>query len=227
MAESRSKLGKYRAKRSADRTPEPFGGDSRSRRPRWPPPGRGRACSASRSTPRAGCTTTSASSWAACCSPGRSRRALARPRREAPAVEVEDHPVEYADFEGVIPEGNYGAGAVIVWDQGVWIPLEDPDEGMKKGKLLFELRGYKLRGLWHLVRTKRATSGPEGVAADQEAATPGPAPEGASALTPESIFSGLTLEELRDGHEAGGADPRRARAAGRAAASRSPSPRSS
>ena len=57
------------------------------------------------------------------------------------AVNVEDHPMEYGDFEGIIPEGNYGAGEVIVWDRGVWVPLEDPFEGFKKGKLLFELKG--------------------------------------------------------------------------------------
>src|SRR5690606_5239188 len=50
------------------------------------------------------------------------------------AVHVEDHPVEYGDFEGVIPEGNYGAGAVIVWDRGQWVPIEDPIEGLRKGK---------------------------------------------------------------------------------------------
>jgi bifunctional non-homologous end joining protein LigD len=61
------------------------------------------------------------------------------------AVKVEDHPLEYGDFESVIPEGNYGAGAMIVWDRGVWIPLADVDEGFEKGKLLFELRGYKPR----------------------------------------------------------------------------------
>jgi len=55
------------------------------------------------------------------------------------AVHVEDHPLEYGDFEGIIPDGNYGAGAVIVWDRGRWVPLEDPHEGMQKGKLLFEL----------------------------------------------------------------------------------------
>jgi bifunctional non-homologous end joining protein LigD len=72
------------------------------------------------------------------------------------AVHVEDHPVEYADFEGVIPAGNYGAGAVIVWDRGAWQSLEDPAKGLASGKLLFRLHGYKLRGEWTLVRTKRA-----------------------------------------------------------------------
>ena len=64
------------------------------------------------------------------------------------AVHVEDHPLEYGDFEGLIPAGNYGAGAVIVWDRGEWIPHGDPLEGLEKGKLLFELRGYKLHGMW-------------------------------------------------------------------------------
>ena len=71
------------------------------------------------------------------------------------AVQTEDHPVEYADFEGVIPEGNYGAGQVIVWDQGAWIPLEPVDEGLKKGKLLFELKGHKLKGVWTIFQTKK------------------------------------------------------------------------
>ena len=71
------------------------------------------------------------------------------------AVHVEDHPVEYANFEGVIPPGNYGAGAVIVWDRGLWIPLGDYEAGFAKGKLLFELRGHKLRGKWTLVKIKR------------------------------------------------------------------------
>jgi len=55
------------------------------------------------------------------------------------AVHVEDHPIEYGDFEGMIPEGNYGAGAVIVWDRGEWVSHGDPVEGLAKGKLLFEL----------------------------------------------------------------------------------------
>ena len=72
------------------------------------------------------------------------------------AVKVEDHPLEYGDFEGVIPEGNYGAGGVIVWDRGEWIPLEDWREGLEKGKLLFELHGYKLHGKWTLVKIKKS-----------------------------------------------------------------------
>jgi len=68
------------------------------------------------------------------------------------AVHVEDHPVSYADFEGVIPEGNYGAGLVERWDEGYWRPLKDVDEGLKNGKLEFELHGKRLTGKWALVR---------------------------------------------------------------------------
>ena len=68
------------------------------------------------------------------------------------AVMVEDHPLDYADFEGVIPAGHYGAGTVIVWDRGEWIPDTDPEAGYRDGKLKFELRGEKLQGHWTLVR---------------------------------------------------------------------------
>ncbi|HWU64071.1 MAG TPA: DNA ligase D [Ensifer sp.] len=70
------------------------------------------------------------------------------------AVEVEDHPLAYGDFEGAIPEGNYGAGAVILWDRGTWHPVGDPHKGLKKGHLEFSLDGEKLSGHWHLVRMK-------------------------------------------------------------------------
>ncbi len=70
------------------------------------------------------------------------------------AVHVEDHPISYNTFEGQIPPGQYGAGKVIVWDKGVWIPLEDPHKGYRDGKLKFELRGHKLSGQWTLVRMK-------------------------------------------------------------------------
>ncbi|MDB5872448.1 MAG: ATP-dependent ligase-like protein [Ramlibacter sp.] len=70
------------------------------------------------------------------------------------AVHVEDHPISYNSFEGSIPAGNYGAGKVIIWDKGVWIPLEDPQKGYREGKLKFELRGHKMHGRWTLVRMK-------------------------------------------------------------------------
>ncbi|HEX5737219.1 MAG TPA: DNA ligase D, partial [Hydrogenophaga sp.] len=70
------------------------------------------------------------------------------------AVEVEDHPVAYAAFEGTIPPGQYGAGRVIVWDKGQWQPVGDAAKGLRKGSLKFELLGHKLRGRWALVRMK-------------------------------------------------------------------------
>jgi bifunctional non-homologous end joining protein LigD len=70
------------------------------------------------------------------------------------AVQVEDHPLAYADFEGTVPAKQYGAGKVIVWDVGTWLPLHDPRQGVRDGNLKFELHGYKLHGRWVLVRMK-------------------------------------------------------------------------
>ena len=70
------------------------------------------------------------------------------------AMHVEDHPLSYNRFEGTIPPGNYGAGKVIIWDKGVWVPLEDPHRGYRDGKLKFELHGHKMKGRWALVRMK-------------------------------------------------------------------------
>ncbi len=70
------------------------------------------------------------------------------------AMRVEDHPLEYARFEGAIPEGEYGGGTVMVWDNGEWVPeSDDVDAALKKGDLKFTLRGKKLKGSWVLVRT--------------------------------------------------------------------------
>jgi bifunctional non-homologous end joining protein LigD len=74
------------------------------------------------------------------------------PKKMQMAIHVEDHPLDYAAFEGTIPKKQYGAGTVIVWDRGTWEPVGDPREGMAKGKLLFRLHGDKLAGLWELVR---------------------------------------------------------------------------
>lgn len=71
------------------------------------------------------------------------------------AMQVEDHPLEYANFEGVIPEGGYGAGTVMVWDNGTWTPENhDVEAALKKGDFKFALHGKKLQGSWVLVRTR-------------------------------------------------------------------------
>lgn len=76
------------------------------------------------------------------------------PKEKRLAVRVEDHPIEYAQFEGVIPDGEYGAGTVIVWDSGTWEPIEPAEAGFDEGRLKFRLAGTKLRGAWALVRMR-------------------------------------------------------------------------
>lgn len=70
------------------------------------------------------------------------------------AVRVDDHPLEYAAFEGVIPEGRYGAGTVAIWGEGSVEPLDDPEVGLVKGHLSFRLSGKRLRGAFALVRMR-------------------------------------------------------------------------
>ena len=115
------------------------------------------------------------------------------------AVHVEDHPLDYATFEGTIPKGNYGAGAVIVWDRGEWVPVGG---AYAEGKLEFELKGEKLSGRWHLVRMR----GKRGerrenwllIKSDDAAARPDNAPD---ILTerPESVKTGRTVEDVAEG----------------------------
>jgi bifunctional non-homologous end joining protein LigD len=112
------------------------------------------------------------------------------------AVHVEDHPLEYGNFEGVIPTGNYGAGSVIVWDRGWFRSFkpEDPFEQYARGKLELELFGFKLRGRWTLVRMGKnekewlLLKKADGAATEQEAIE----------RYPESVITGLTVEEMRD-----------------------------
>ncbi|MFQ5545538.1 MAG: non-homologous end-joining DNA ligase, partial [Acidiferrobacterales bacterium] len=179
-------LSTYRAKRSANRTPEPFGGIG----------------------------ATGGSSFVVQHHAARNLhydfrlemqgvlRSWAVPKGPSPnpsdkrlAVRVEDHPLEYAGFEGHIPEGNYGAGTVIVWDRGIWTPIGDPEEGLEKGKLLFELKGYKLRGKWTLVKTKR---GPKDWLLIKERDN-WVVEEGTDSLPSDSILSGLTVQALKEG----------------------------
>lgn len=76
------------------------------------------------------------------------------PRDKRMAVHVEDHPISYNTFEGEIPAQQYGAGKVIIWDKGIWVPVGDPHQGYRNGNLKFELHGHKLQGKWALIRMK-------------------------------------------------------------------------
>ncbi len=78
------------------------------------------------------------------------------------AVQVEDHPIEYGGFEGIIPKGQYGGGTVMVWDQGTWEPVTPVDEGLEKGQIKFILHGKKLKGHWALIRMKGDRFGEKG-----------------------------------------------------------------
>ena len=117
----------------------------------------------------------------------------ADPQEKRFAAETEDHPLDYADFEGEIPAGNYGAGHVIVWDRGAFEHHGDMAEGLAKGKLLFTLRGNKLRGRWTLVRMKgRENTGKEWLLIKEQDAyvdDDGDFPN-------TSVLSGLTVAQL-------------------------------
>ena len=80
------------------------------------------------------------------------------PKDRRLAVQTEDHPLEYGGFEGEIPKGEYGAGSVVIWDQGHWTPLGDPEQGLKDGKLDFELHGRGSRGAGRSCGWRSATS---------------------------------------------------------------------
>lgn len=88
------------------------------------------------------------------------------PAEKRLAVRTEDHPTSYAEFEGTIPEGNYGAGTVMLWDRGTWDPDGDPHEGLRTGKLRFYLHGERMRGAWMLIRMRGARAVPSRVATD-------------------------------------------------------------
>jgi bifunctional non-homologous end joining protein LigD len=128
------------------------------------------------------------------------------------AVHVEDHPLEYADFEKPIPKGQYGAGAMIVWDRGSWVPMGDPETDYQKGTLKFRLSGEKLGGGWTLVRLK-PKEGERGdnwllIKERDPHARPG---HGDDLLTerPESVLSGRRVEELLEDQKPSAPAPER------------------
>lgn len=114
------------------------------------------------------------------------------------AVHVEDHPLDYATFEGTIPKGEYGGGGVIVWDRGRWVPVGDPEEGYLKGRLKFRLIGEKLRGGWTLTRMKSRGERGDNWLLIKERDTYARPGEGSALLdeAPESVLSGRLVETL-------------------------------
>lgn len=115
------------------------------------------------------------------------------------AVHVEDHPMEYADFEGIIPPRQYGAGTVMVWDRGQWIPDGDPRADYEKGRLKFTLAGRKLQGRWTLVRMGGARNRDENnwllIKERDEAARTGTAIDSTPKLS-NSVKSRMSMDEI-------------------------------
>ena len=187
MVKSPSNLDLYRKKRDPERTPEPFGV--------------GRAASGSHFViQKHGARRLHydlrlemdgvLKSWAVPKGPS------IRTHEKRLAVHVEDHPVEYADFEGVIPPDNYGAGSVIVWDRGQYrlTKAGDPVEQLEGGKLEVEFFGHKMRGLWTLARMSKTEK-------DWLLLKKADSFAGTDELIeryPQSVISGLTLEEMAD-----------------------------
>lgn len=119
------------------------------------------------------------------------------------AVRTENHPIEYSSFEGSIPKGQYGAGTVMLWDEGTWEPAGDPDEGFKQGKLKFAIHGKRLQGSFALVRLRSDTGRKQGkenwllIKEKDEHARPG---EGGDFVESQltSIHSGLAMGEIAE-----------------------------
>jgi len=113
------------------------------------------------------------------------------PSARRAAIAVEDHQLDYIDFEGVIGRGQYGAGDVIVWDNGTWTPGEtdDPEAALERGELHFDLNGSKLRGRFVLIRTSRSWLMTH---KRDRYAVPGWNPED----YPESVLSGRTNDDV-------------------------------
>jgi bifunctional non-homologous end joining protein LigD len=129
------------------------------------------------------------------------------PAEKRLAVHVEDHPLDYGDFEGIIPPKQYGAGKVLLWDQGVWTPEGDPEKAYRKGHLKFQLTGRKLHGSWSLIRMGGAAEeGKENwllVKGHDEFVRSGQAAE-ITELMPESVASGREIAAIGTGEAPAG-----------------------
>jgi bifunctional non-homologous end joining protein LigD len=188
-------LSAYRKKRHLERTPEPRGG--RTKRGEWEFTVQRHAASHLHYDFRLALDGV-LKSWAVPKGPSLD------PRQKRLAVEVEDHPLEYADFEGTIPKGEYGGGTVMLWDRGHWQPDGDPHRGFREGKLEFHLDGSKLHGGWVLIRSARKASGGKNTwllikrrDADAQTAAEGDILE----QVPSSVAAGRGLDDIAAGRQ--------------------------
>src|SRR5215831_16957737 len=187
-------LKRYRDKRDPNATPEPFGGEDDARAL---PPNAARAFVVQQHAARSMHWDFRIEIDGALVSFAIPKGPTLDPKEKRFAAQTEDHPLEYADFEGVIPAGNYGAGAMIVWDRGSYHTVEGrpPAVGLAAGKLDLLLRGHKLRGRFGLVRMK-GEAGKSWLWLSKWKGKP-PEPELVVA-EPGSVLSGLTVAELRE-----------------------------
>jgi bifunctional non-homologous end joining protein LigD len=126
-------------------------------------------------------------------------------RERRPAVSVADHEVKWGSLERVIPSGQYGAGPMLLWDHGIWLPNQDVDQALQNGHLTFHLHGSKLKGVWSLNRipVRCGVRGKNWLLKKEEDAEAWPLSErNIVAEMPESVLTGRTLNEVA-------ADPRR------------------
>lgn len=119
------------------------------------------------------------------------------PREKRLAIEVEDHPLGYAEFEGVIPQDQYGGGTVMLWDKGQWTSEEPPAKALKEGMLKFRLEGQRLKGRWMLVRTKHPGKQPSWLLVKERDHEASPGVHAETFAT--SISSGRTMDEIAAG----------------------------
>src|SRR6478672_4899293 len=122
------------------------------------------------------------------------------PKEKRLAMHVEDHPLAYGDFEGIIPKGQYGGGTVLLWDHGTWMPQEDPVKGYAAGNFKFILKGEKLQGGFALIRLGGRRAQEEGEKAwllikERDAAVRPGGPE-LTETRPESVATGRSMEEI-------------------------------
>ncbi len=112
------------------------------------------------------------------------------------AVAVEDHPLDYGDFEGIIPAGEYGGGTVMLWDRGTWAPNDDPHKGLRKGKLSFRLEGEKMRGNWALVQMKQSEDDKNWLLIKEHDDIADPDAEGFLDANDRSVLTGRGMKQI-------------------------------